>query len=152
LKTIIAGLGNPLFSDDGVGLLIARALKSQVSNTDTEIVEVTVAGLDILEIIADYDKAFIIDAVQTEQGEPGTIYRYDMNQILSFSMLNKGIPHIIDFPTSYKLSRELGLPLPGEIIIFGIEAQNTEILEEGCTPKVRAVIPICVEKIMAELT
>lgn len=148
MKTIIVGLGNTSFSDDGAGLLVARTIKGKILDKDTAVVEASVAGLDILDIIADFEKAVIIDAVQTEDGKPGSIYRFDLDQLF---FLKEGSPHHIDFLTSFYLAKKLELPLPGEVILFGIEAQTIDQPNEGCTPPVAAAIPLCVEKIMTEL-
>jgi hydrogenase maturation protease len=148
LNTIIVGLGNILFSDDGVGLLVARALKSNVSEKYVAVVEAIVAGLDILDIITGFEKAIIVDAFQTGQFKPGTICRFDIDQISSFQ---ERYPHSIDFLTSIKLGQKLGLVLPEKIILWGIEAENIAHLKEGCTPLVQAAIPICVDMILKEL-
>lgn len=149
LKTIIVGLGNPSFSDDGVGLLVARAIKRKIPVVDATVVEATIAGLDVLDIIANFEKAIIIDAIQTPQGAPGSIYRFEINQVSSLIEVS---PHSINLLTSLKLGKKLGLTLPEEVIVFGIEAQNVDDLSEECTPLVKAAIPFCVGKIMTELT
>jgi hydrogenase maturation protease len=148
LKTIIIGLGNPSFSDDGVGLLVTRSITNKIANADISIVETSTAGLDILDIIADYEKAIIVDAVQTENGIPGSIYRFDLNEL---SFLEEGSSHNIDLLTSVNLGKKLGLSLPNQIIIFGIESQNISEPKEECTPRVSAAIPLCIEKIINEL-
>jgi hydrogenase maturation protease len=151
LKTIILGLGNPQFSDDAVGLLVARDIKLRISGSNTTVAEATAAGLDVLEIIADYEKAIIIDAVQTTRNQPGAIRRFDLKEMLEISEKHKRSAHSIDFLTSIVLGKKLGLSLPDDIILIGIEAQNVVDLSEECTPPVRAAIPVCIEMIMNEL-
>jgi hydrogenase maturation protease len=148
LKSIILGLGNPLFSDDAVGLLVARSIKYRITDEDVAVAEATAAGLDVLDIITGYEKAIIVDAVQTSQNKPGTIYRFELDQ---FSTTKEECPHNIDFLTSCQLGKKLGLALPAEIIVFGIEVENISDLNEECTPLVKAAIPDCVDMIMAEL-
>jgi hydrogenase maturation protease len=148
LKSIIIGLGNPLFSDDAVGLLVARAIKFRITDRTVTVAEVTVAGLDVVDIISGYEKAIIIDAVQTSYNKPGTIYRFELGQL---SAIKEGCPHNIDFLTSIILGKQLGLAVPAEIVVFGIEAENVTDLNEGCTPLVNAAIPDCVDRIMTEL-
>jgi hydrogenase maturation protease len=148
LKSIILGLGNLLFSDDAVGLLVARAIKCRITDSTVTVAEVTVAGLDVLDIIAGYEKAIIVDAVQTSQNQPGTIYRFELDQL---SAIKEGCPHNIDFLTSIMLAKQLGLAVPAEIVVFGIEAENVTDLNEGCTPLVNAAIPDCVDWILDEL-
>ena len=40
MRTLVLGLGNPLLTDDAVGLLVARALRSRLGNrSDVEVDE-----------------------------------------------------------------------------------------------------------------
>jgi len=148
VKTIIVGIGNSLFSDDGVGLLVAQTLKSEYLDDQTTVIETLFGGLDILELITGFEKVIAIDAIKTGENKPGTIYRFDINQVQS---PEKAYPHEINFITSLKLYRKLGWALPNEIIVFGIEVQNVDDLNQPCTSKVIAAIPACVEQIMNEL-
>ena len=84
MKTIILGLGNLLFTDDGAGILIARDLKKRIDQKDITIIEDTIGGLDILDKIAGYEKAIIIDAIQTPRGCPGSVYRLESGPNLHF--------------------------------------------------------------------
>jgi len=148
LKTIIIGLGNSSFADDGIGLLVARELRSKISNGEIAIVESSSGGLDILDIVGDFDRAIIVDAVKTENGKPGSIYRFTLDQI---SIIEESTPHRTDFLTAIALGKKLGLPLPESITIFGIEPQIIDRPEEGCSPSVTNAISLCSEKILAEL-
>jgi hydrogenase maturation protease len=148
LKTIIVGLGNLSFSDDGIGLLVARAVKNEILHEGISVVESSGSGLDILDIIADFEKAIIVDAVQTADGQPGSIYRFDLDDTF---FQEASSPHKIDFLAAINLGRKSGLRLPCEIIVYGIEAQTIDEPVERCTAAVKASIPVCVEKIIAEL-
>jgi hydrogenase maturation protease len=148
LKTIILGLGNPIFCDDAVGLLVARAAGTNISGTDITIAEATAAGIDILDIISGYEKALIIDAIQTDRNNPGTVLRIELKQYPEYA---EPCAHNISFLSSIMLGKQMGLPLPKEIIIFGIEVENIQDLGEGCTPAVKAAIPNCVDMILDEL-
>lgn len=75
-KTLVLGLGNPILSDDGVGLRVAAGLEGRLGEGVT-VIEASLAGLDLLELLSGYDRAIIIDAIQTEGGQPGRIYRLD---------------------------------------------------------------------------
>ncbi|MBN1190223.1 MAG: hydrogenase maturation protease [Dehalococcoidales bacterium] len=148
MKTIILGLGNPLFCDDAAGLLTAREIKRRIRSEQITIGETSAAGPDIPDIIAGYDKAIIIDAVKTADGKPGQIYRIDVSR----QSPGKGSSaHNTDFLTSILLAGRLGLALPHEITVFGIEAENITVLSDECTPQVKAAIPVCTEMVIAEL-
>jgi len=70
-KTLVLGLGNSILTDDGVGCFVARELEGRLSYKGVEIMESSVGGLGLLDLLAGYDKAIIIDAIHTEEGKPG---------------------------------------------------------------------------------
>jgi len=63
MKTLILGLGNLILSDDGVGPRVARELEGRLSQQEVTVMEPSMAGLSLL---AGYDRAIIIDAIQLE--------------------------------------------------------------------------------------
>jgi hydrogenase maturation protease len=148
MKTIILGLGNPLLGDDGAGCRIAGALRSRVKRDDIDIEEFSGAGLDIPELIQGYDKAIIIDAIQTGDGEIGRIYHFDLNRIAA---LPAGQAHQMDFIGALKLAGEAGLDIPPDVSIYAIEAGEITRVKTGCSPGVQAAIPILVKTIIHEL-
>ncbi len=148
MKTLVIGLGNPAFGDDYVGPRIARMIADRVNHSEITVVETCDAGLDFLDLLAGYDKAVIIDAFRTPSGKIGQVYRVLPEALAS---QNSGSPHNIDFVTAIELSKRLNLPLPSEIIIFGIEAGDVSQPGNRCNPKVEDAIPVCVERVLREL-
>ncbi len=66
MKTIILGLGNPILSDDGVGNRVALELEDRVAERqDVAVMETSMSGLSLIDLLAGYDKAIIVDAIQT---------------------------------------------------------------------------------------
>ena len=148
-KTLILGLGNSLLSDDGVGLTIATELKNRLNKSDITVMETSVAGLSLLDLLVGYDIAIIIDAIQTLNGKPGQIYRLDPK---AFDTTRRTIsPHDVNFTTALEFGKKVGLPLPQEIVIFAIEASDVSTFSEECTPQVTRAIPTCVEMVLQEL-
>jgi hydrogenase maturation protease len=148
-KTLILGLGNSLLSDDGVGLIIAAELKSRLEQSDITVMETSVAGLSLVDLLVGYDRAIIIDAIQTSDGKPGQIYRLAPE---AFDTTRRTIsPHDVNFTTALEFGKKVGLPLPQEIIIFAIEASDVNTFSEECTPQVTQAIPTCVDMVLQEL-
>ncbi len=148
-KTLILGLGNTLLCDDGVGLYVAAKLREKINQPNITIIETGVAGLSLLDLLVGYDKAIIVDAIQTEGGKIGQIYR------LAPEAFNTAVrtasAHGIDFPTALEFGKKLGLHLPQQITIFAIEVSDITTFREECTPEVQKAIPKCVEMILKEL-
>ena len=142
-------MGNPLLSDDGVGLSVAAELKSRLDQSDVTIMETSVAGLSLLDLLVGYDRAIIIDAIQTVGGKAGQIYRLDPKAF--DTALHTASSHGIDFTTALEFGKKLGLPIPQEIVILAIEASDVSTFNEECTPEVKQAVPACVEMVLREL-
>ena len=149
MKTLILGLGNPILSDDGVGIHIARVLEGKLNQQEITVMETTMAGLSLLDLLAGYGKAIIIDAIQTREGKVGQIYRLEAEAFNTTQ--HASTPHDVNFTTALELGKRLGLALPQQIVIFAIEVEDVTTFSERCTPEVEPVIPVCVEKVIQEL-
>jgi len=148
-RTLILGLGNPILCDDGVGYQVAMALKEKLDMPDVDIEEAGIAGLDLLDMITGYERVIIIDAIQTEKGKPGRIYR--LGPDLLSSTRHSGTPHDVNIGTALELGKKLKLKLPREITIFAIEVEDVTSFSEVCTPGVKKAVPRCVAMVIQEL-
>jgi len=131
MHSIVVGVGNPIMGDDAVGLEIARRIKGRV-NAD---VKMTVAGgLELAEMIAEYDVAIIVDAFHGKGIEEMEVEEY-----------KETVPnHDISFPSAYHiLSRYVKMP---RVRIVGIGIRDFQ-WREGLSDEIKSVIPKVVRKI-----
>ena len=149
IKTLILGLGNPILSDDGVGLRVAQELKGRLNQPEITVEETSLAGLGVLDLLTGYDRVILIDAIQTVGGEAGQIYRFGPEALALTS--HTASPHDTNFITALELGHKLGMALPRQIVIFAIEAVDVTTFSEECTSEVSQAIPVCVEMILQEL-
>ncbi|MEW6033373.1 MAG: hydrogenase maturation protease [Chloroflexota bacterium] len=149
MKTLVLGLGNPILSDDGVGFRVIEALRDRLDPGQATVMETGVGGLGLLDLLTGYDRAIIVDAMQTAGGEPGKVCRLEPGVLESTR--HAASPHDVNFATALELGHRLGMALPREIVIFGIEVADATTFGEECTPKVRQAIPLCVEMVLREL-
>jgi len=149
MKTLILGMGNTILSDDGVGIYIARKLQKQIQRKDVEIKETCLAGLNLLDLLAGYDRAILIDAIKTKEGNWGDIYRFRLDYLMPTARL--ATFHEVNFATAMVLGRKLGTKLPEDIIIFAVEVKDDQTFSEKCTQEVEKAIPKVVEMILQEL-
>ena len=148
-NTLILGMGNSLLSDDGVGLYVVAEIKNRLNEPAITIMETGAAGLSILDLLVGYDRAIIIDAIQTADGKAGQIYRLGPE---AFDTTRRtATSHDVDFTTALAFGNKLNLALPQEIVIFAIEASDVSSFSEECTPEVKQAIPICVEMVLQEI-
>ncbi|HHW20933.1 MAG TPA: hydrogenase maturation protease [Thermodesulfovibrio thiophilus] len=139
MKTLVVGIGNPNFKDDGVGLKIVEELQGVV---DT--VSLLNISFQIIDSILGYDKVIIVDGVKSGT-EPGSIVEFSSDywaNIYASGTHNLSIFEIIRI--GYKLFPE---EMPKEIKIIGVEVEDVETLSRECSSKVVAAIPEAVARI-----
>ena len=148
VRTLIVGVGNPIKSDDGVGIHVARKLKA-LGIPGVEIEELPASGLELLDMILGYDKVVIVDAIQTDGGRPGEVH---ILQESDFERTVHGTtPHGINIATALALGRKLVSDrMPAEIYFVAIEAQDIINVSEEMTPSVAAAVPGIVQRIASE--
>jgi hydrogenase maturation protease len=145
MKTIVVGLGNPILSDDGAGPRVAAELKGLLGESDIEIEEANVGGLGLMSLLAGYQRAIIVDAIQTVNGTPGEIYQLDL---AAFERSRSTGPlHDLDLLSALRIGRISGMTLPDMVEVFAIEAEDVCTFGEECSPLVSQAIPVCAEMI-----
>jgi hydrogenase maturation protease len=153
MKTILIGLGNPILTDDGVGVKVAYEIERRFGvNTPANltITEASVGGLRLMELLEGYDRAIIIDAIQTGNGHPtGSIFRLNLTDLREISPTqHSASAHDTSLVTALDAGIELGMKLPLDITIFAIEVENILDFCEQPTPAVAAAIPLVVDMVL----
>jgi hydrogenase maturation protease len=129
----VAGLGNSLMMDDGVGVHAVRELMLQPAD-GIEYAEIGTAVLDALPFFERAGVVVALDAVQAG-GAPGTIYELELSAEpgggFSHSL------HEFDLRALLGLLDEESRP---ELIVLGVEPECIDYSLE-LTPTVRSVLP-----------
>ena len=81
MKLLVLGIGNVMFSDEGVGVHFAKMLqKNYTFKSDEHTIEFidggTLANL-LMYILADYDRILLVDCIDADGGEIGDVYFFD---------------------------------------------------------------------------
>ena len=106
-------------------------------------------GLNMLDLLAGYDRAIIIDAIQTEDGKAGQIYQLD---VAALDATRHGTSiHEVNLATALELGKRLGMALPQKIYIFAIEASNVNTFSEECTFAVQSAVRRCAKMLITLL-
>jgi hydrogenase maturation protease len=165
MKILVLGLGNDLLADDAAGILAARRLQevfppggagrsehgsglAQVPPPTVDVVESSLSGVALLDLFLGYDKAIIVDAVQTGRAPPGTIHELapeDLGSIVAPS------PHYTGLPELLELAKNLDLPFPGEIAIFALEVQDPHTIGGALSAPVEAALPDLTARVIAKV-
>lgn len=82
-KDIVIGIGNILFSDDGIGVFAARVLKEHYSfSKDIEILDGGTLGIGLVEYFSSYGNVLILDTISLDD-EAGSIYSFPSKELLN---------------------------------------------------------------------
>jgi hydrogenase maturation protease len=148
-RAVIIGLGNPVLTDDGVGIRVARQLDQQLGDTDmVDVKEAYAGGLRLLDAITGYDRATIVDAMRTQENVPGRIHRLTRENV--HTTWNSVSVHDMSLTTALEMGALLELPLPTQIDIWGIEGADLDSFGETLTPEVSRAVPLVVDTIARE--
>jgi hydrogenase maturation protease len=149
MTTLILGLGNPILGDDAVGVLAARMLQKRLAGRPgVEVDEEYHGGLRLMERLAGYDRAIIVDAICSGACPPGTLLRLGPGDLPT---QHTASAHDVSLPTALQLAADMGLKVPARIEVFAVEAERVLDFSEECTPAVTAALPQVVAAVLAEV-
>jgi hydrogenase maturation protease len=148
MSTLIIGLGNPLVTDDSVGLRVAAELRIRLADrADVAVVEDYWGGLRLMEQMVGHQRVIVVDAI-CSGAPPGTIHHLAVGDIPT---QHSASSHDMTLPTALAFGRQAGLRLPSDeaIVLVGIEAEDILNFGETCTPAVAAAVPRAVAEVLA---
>lgn len=143
---LILGLGNTLRGDDGVGVRVVEALQKE--NIEAEVKNGANLGLSLLEVIRDYQKVIIVDAVDMGR-PPGTVEKILGEDLLklgasqSFSLHEMGLLEIL------KIGQSLNEDFRN-VVVYGVQPKELKEIEQ-LTPEVEAKVPEVISLIKKEV-
>lgn len=150
VETIIIGVGNPVLTDDSVGIKLVRILESRLQGRPyVQTRELCAGGIRLMEAMQGFERAIIIDAIVTKGGKPGSVYRLkpaDLPQTRNTCSTHDGT-----LGEAFELGQKVGLALPREITIWAIEAGDVHTFSEGLTPEVERVIEGVADAVVQQL-
>jgi hydrogenase maturation protease len=139
MRTLVLGLGNELAGDDAVGVLVARALRPELEGV-ADVVESSAAGMALIEVLAGYDRAIVVDAIRTGKNPPGTITEMglaDVGRVVAPSLHQAGLPELA------AVAERLGLRFPADTHVFALEVVDPYTLGAPLSePVANAVAPL----------
>jgi hydrogenase maturation protease len=150
-RILILGLGNPILGDDGVGIAVAREIRESWSADPTvDIVEASLAGRFLLDLITGYQTVVVADAIITdEETRAGFIYTLSVDDL--GDVVNPFASHALDLRSTVELGKQLGYEMPQTIRIYAVEIKENTVFREGLSPEVEAAVLPVARKIMEDL-
>jgi hydrogenase maturation protease len=130
-----------VLSDDRVGLAVIERLEAILRATPHEDVHLTIStrgGFDLLDKLSRFERAILVDCIQTDNPRPGTVHHLRMEEISGCARLVNA--HEISLPEVFRLAQILRIPMPSELEIFAVEGQDICTLSERMTPQVESAV------------
>ncbi len=149
-RILVLGLGNDLLADDAVGHLAVRELEPRLAGR-ADAVATPLHGLALLDLLAGYEAAVVLDAACTGVHPVGEVREVDPT---SLARIESPSPHFAGFPEMLDLAGRLGLVFPRRLRILVVEVLDPHTIGGPVTPAVRDALPeLCAraERAVAEL-
>ncbi|MFW6140281.1 MAG: hydrogenase maturation protease [Acidobacteriota bacterium] len=155
-KTLVLGLGNDLYGDDGIGMRVIKHIKKN-PELERELSSVCPSmkfkpcvqtGLALLDEIIGYDSLVIIDTIKKSNPRTGKIHTLQGNEL---RYIPGPSPHYVSIPQSIEIGKKLGLKVPAKIKIIAIEARNMYNLGENLSEEMKKKIPAILKKLKSVL-
>jgi hydrogenase maturation protease len=109
-----------------------------------------VGGLDIIPLMWGYRNVIIVDAIQTEMYEPGTIMFFDPEDF--DETIGDASAHDINLATAMRIGREMEPEMmPDKVCFIAIEAEDIGTVNEGMTPRLVEAKPSAVRAVLHQL-
>ena len=147
-RILILGVGNILFTDEGIGVRAANYLLEKYSFSDNVTVrDGSTLGIELMDPIMQCDRLLVLDAVLGD-GPPGSIYRLtgdDLRKSISF----RNSMHQTDLVDTLIFCRLAG-KCP-EAVVYGMEPADMETMSIELSPAITANMSLMADRVLQEV-
>ncbi len=147
-RVLIAGVGNVLLGDDGVGPYVSCLMESRYAFQEGVSVEdLGTPGLDLVVHLSDADAIVIIDCVNDDR-PVGTVTVFDRPEIVKYGTAIRVDGHSPALTESLMIA-EFAAETPKQIVLVGISGKPSE----GCelSPAVRSAVEKAIDEVLNQL-
>lgn len=149
MRTLVAGFGNVLRGDDGVGVEVVRRLEAAGwgAVNGVRLVEIGTGGVQLAQELLDpFDRLVIVDAM-ARGGPPGRVYAVRVDHVPPADIVD---PHTAVPARALAMAAALRA-LPSEVFIVGCEPGDVDELTLELSPPVRRAADEIVTRVIALL-
>lgn len=148
-KILIAGIGNLLLTDEGLGVHIIQELSRMKLPENVELADIGTASFDLLTFMEGKDKVIIVDALVSDD-KPGTIHRLAPEDLISGKRKLLTSLHQFGIPQVLSLIKQKDQKT--EVVIFGIVPKDYQTYSTELTPELEKALPQIVQQIVESLS
>ena len=126
-KIGIIGLGNPLRSDDGIGIILLNKIieKKNIFSKNIDYIDGGIGGINLIHDLVKFDIVLFIDAIDFK-GKIGETIFLEQEELVSKKIPIRASTHQNDIFKIIQLSKSLN-ELPEKIFFYGIQIKDTSI-------------------------
>lgn len=153
LKTAIMGFGNPVRSDDAVGIYVIDQLKKLIEDSpQISLFDMGTSAFEVLFKLKGHQKIRIVDAVVNTGEEPGTIYKVPAEEVRKAPEDDPMVfLHSLKWDQALSYARKImGEAYPDDIAVYLIAVDNTR-LQIQLSDEVRSAGEKVVHYLMEEI-
>ena len=145
---MVLGVGNLLFSDEGFGVHVVKALQERYDFAENiSVIDGGVLGMNLLGVISEADNLIVIDVIRNG-GKPGALYRLE-GEAIPERVRAKNSLHQVDFLETLTMCQALD-KVP-ETVILGVEPEDIDTLSIDLTLTTQAKVDPIIKMVLAEL-
>ena len=146
-RVLIAGLGNELRQDDGVGPAVALKV-AHAAGPGVSVLVNAGEPTDLIEVWRDVDVAIVVDAMEAGLAA-GATKRVDATVLAGATLPAGASSHLLPLANVVELARTLGA-LPGRLLVFGVQGSAFGP-GEGLSPAVQQAVDRVAAEILEEI-
>ncbi len=144
-KILVAGIGNILCCDEGIGIHAIQEMKKMNLDGSIELLDMGTSTLDLISYLERFKKLIVIDALRAG-GVPGTIYRCKLEDLFPNDE-NPVSLHDIGLVEAIAMAKKMGTEI--ETVIIGVEPKEIK-WDMELSEEVRKRITLVIEAVLKE--
>ena len=150
MRTLILGIGNILWADEGFGVRVAQALlEAYQFPSCVNVLDGGTQGLALMPLVQEADVLIILDAVDF-QLEPGTLVELQDTEVPAYLGAKKMSLHQVSFQEVLALCQLLG-NCPEHLLLVGVQPEVLEDYGGSLSAVVKRQIPAAMDCVLAYL-
>lgn len=147
-QILIAGIGNLLFSDEGIGVHAIRELLTRELGDNVLVLEVGPATFDLPRLMEEKDKVVIVDAILSRD-PPGSVLRLTADDLKSGAA--RALTSMHQFGVKEALAMATQMGFAGEIVVVGVVPKDFKTPSTQLTPELEKALPSLLAAVLAEI-
>jgi hydrogenase maturation protease len=142
----VIGIGNPLRSDDAIGLFVARRVR-ELADPEVEVMELEGEPARLIDAWQGTRLVVVVDAVKSD-APGGAVMRFDATAGPLPPSLSATSTHALGLGDAVEIARALDR-LPGRLIVFGVEGTRFQAGSD-LSPPVAAAVQAVADAVLRE--